>query len=137
MPWQCFLIKSIRKWTHETDTAFGVVYQRLFELADGRLVTLDELPVGAMWHSSIDPIWITSEPTLYVILPGHFAWPMNHGGSKGARWNVVGTPPEVSATPSIRITGGYHGYVGSNGVQPGVVSDDVDGKRYSQAGDPL
>lgn len=36
-------------------------------------------------------------------------------------WKVTGHPPFISVSPSVDVEGAYHGFIGSNGVQPGFI----------------
>jgi len=43
-------------------------------------------------------------------------------------WIVTGVPPLISVTPSVDMEGGYHGFIGSNGVAPGFIGADLSGR---------
>lgn len=40
-------------------------------------------------------------------------------------WTVTGIPPLMTVTPSIHFPGCYHGFLGSQGVPPGVIGDFI------------
>lgn len=52
----------------------------------------------------------------------------------GDGWDVSGEPPLLVVSPSINIGGTYHGYLGSNGVAPGHIGPDVEGRVYDADG---
>lgn len=128
MPWKCQAIKRIRQGPWEKSPTGGRVKRMYYTLADGREVTFKDLPVGSMWHSSIEPHSFGS-PSICVVLPSKTIWRMNHPGTNGHMWQVSGEIPNVTAHPSINFVGIYHGW-----VQNGVVSDDCEGRRFSQDG---
>jgi hypothetical protein len=133
MSWPCFLVKSIRQgeW-EETPSGGGKIRRLFYTLPDGREVKFNELPVGAMWHSSQQPegtYYHHDEPSICVVLPGRVIWQMNGPGTNGFRWSVSGEMPNVTASPSINFNGIYHGF-----VQNGVVTDDVEGRRFDAMG---
>lgn len=47
----------------------------------------------------------------------------------GEGWQVTGEPPKVTVQPSINLVGVYHGW-----LHDGVLSDDVEGRRYDARG---
>lgn len=128
MSWPCTLVKSIRRGDWEKTESGGEVRQLYWTLADGREVDFNSLPVGAMWHSSLQPE-AYGEPSLCVVLPGKVIWHMHHEGTNGHRWQITGEPPTITAHPSINYVGTYHGW-----VRDGVVSDDVDGRKFNSEG---
>lgn len=67
---------------------------------------------------------------LSVVLPpsgSEHIWHIDGPASSGGHWSRTGEPPLISVTPSIS-TGAYHGWLGVNGSEPGVLSDDLDGR---------
>lgn len=58
--------------------------------------------------------------------------PEIHRGA-GDGWGCSGTPPLITLTPSVNIIGRYHGWIGCNGVPPGWISDDVEGRQFPRA----
>jgi hypothetical protein len=73
-------------------------------------------------------------PPLVVRLPGPVDWGVDGPAWKGGQpygdgWDVSGDPPLVTVSPSINISGIYHGW-----LQNGVISDDCEGRRYDPDG---
>lgn len=72
---------------------------------------------------------------IMVCLPGNCLWcvdsqTVDNGQWSGASgWTVTGEAPFITVAPSINIGGTYHGY-----LQNGVISDDVDGRSYTEDG---
>ncbi len=78
-------------------------------------------------------------PPLVVVLPSRQSfcvdsaysrgWPVKWGGD-GSRdgWNVTGTPPHVTLTPSVNLVGSYHGF-----ITAGVIGPDVEGRKFNAA----
>lgn len=94
----------------------------LYKTPDGREVTLHEsppagiesAPAGAMWLSD----WCPGPkkhpgPFLWVMLPNRAgAWCLDGNSSGGGGgWTRTGTPPLVTANPSIHAVGQYHGWL--------------------------
>lgn len=91
----------------------------------GEIVNFRELPVGAMY----DCHWYGKDmrgpdgKALVVILPDRTPWCIDgYAHPKGQEpiphaWTRTGTPPNVSASPSI-LTPGYHGW-----LKDGVLTD--------------
>lgn len=68
---------------------------------------------------------------LFVVMPDgstfcvdSMAWTPERG-HYGEGWTVTGTPPNLTLTPSINLTGRYHGY-----IRDGVITDDVEGRTF-------
>jgi hypothetical protein len=92
--------------------------ERLYSGAlDGKLYTLRDAPVGAMWFAP----WYSDNfkgddgRCLVVKTPGG-DWIVDSVASGGGRWTRTGEPPHVTASPSILIHGhgtqaGYHGWL--------------------------
>jgi hypothetical protein len=131
MPWKCFAIKAIRMTDWESTPHGGQCRRMMFTLPDGREVGFDELPPGAMWHSDQQPreSYLAGADSIQVKLPGPTIWSMNRPGTNGCKWDVSGEIPNVTASPSINFVGLYHGW-----VQNGVVSDDVEGRKFDEMG---
>jgi hypothetical protein len=111
MPWTCRLIPA-----PQTEADYAAVR------------------VGDMWY--VDPEVCILAPEhegkrpIVVCMPG----PMNfmiHSAEARSRagWTVTGEPPAITMTPSIHTPGVYHGY-----LTAGVITDDLDGRRYTDAG---
>jgi hypothetical protein len=88
------------------------------------ILNFRDLPVGAMYHTH----WYGDEMrgpdglALTVILPDRTPWCIDgYAHNNGVRtpngWTRTGTPPKVSANPSI-MTPGYHGW-----LKDGVLTD--------------
>jgi hypothetical protein len=133
--WTCFAIKSIRQGDWEPTPSGGKIRHLYYTLPDGQEVRFNEVPPGAMWHSSQQPegtCYAHDEPSILVLLPGRVLWQMNGPGTNGHRWTVTGEIPNVTASPSINYVGIYHGW-----VQNGVVTDDVEGRKFDSMGNPI
>jgi hypothetical protein len=131
--WQCFEVKGIRQGEPEkTESGRGTIRHLYYTLPEGREVKFKELPIGAMWHSSIQPNYHGQNAGPCVLLPGRVVWNMSEPGTNGHLWTVSGGIPNVTATPSINYVGIYHGW-----VTGGVVSDDVDGRKFDQMGNMI
>lgn len=113
MSWQCFMVK------------FSPQGGNWFELADGTTVNFSDLAPGAMWWEDED---------LVVKLPSNTDWNIDRGARINAtignarvpQWSRIGTPPMVTAMPSINHMGQYHGW-----LKDGVLSDDVEGRVFT------
>ena len=84
----------------------------------GEEVTLssDDTPPGAMfwadWHHTKGSIYHEQRgggPHLHVLTPGG-TWDLDAVASNGPGWEWHGTPPKVTARPSI-IVGNFHGWL--------------------------
>jgi hypothetical protein len=64
----------------------------------------------------------TREPLLVECPTGN--WIIDQTSSNGDGWTVTGTPPLLTARPSILLPG-YHGW-----LTDGVLSDDLEGRTY-------
>jgi len=80
--------------------------QRLYRRSDtGGLETLHRPPAGAMWYADwMD--WMSAKGPdgrcLYVQTPGG-PWSPDMPSTDGSPWKRTGTPPNVTASPSIGI----------------------------------
>lgn len=114
-------------FTSSDQRQFG--YDQLYEAADGRRFTLRGAPPGAMWHAS----WMAhvqghnraNDPRgpLVVRCPGGSEWNIDGPSTNGDGWTRTGTPPLVTANPSI-VVPGYHGW-----LKDGVLSGDLEGRN--------
>ncbi len=106
-----------------------VATERIYTAEDGQEYTLhpsrpDRPPAGAMWRSD----WLEPEMagpdgiSLSVMLPGGYEWAIDGPSTSGGGWTRTGTPPKITANPSIKSPN-YHGW-----LQDGVLSDDIDGR---------
>lgn len=101
---------------------------RLYKGAPAGLCILREAPIGAMW----DAHWLDHDKwkgpdgkSWCVMMPGGIEWIVYGPSSNGSPWDVQGTPPAITVSPSIGIGGRYHGF-----IKGGVISEDVDGRKY-------
>jgi hypothetical protein len=90
----------------------------------GEEVKFRDLPVGAMYNTH----WYGADMrgadglSLTIILPDRTPWCIdgyasNNGQREPRAWSRTGTPPKVTASPSI-MTPGYHGW-----LRDGVLTD--------------
>ena len=93
----------------------------LYRMPNGEEVTLHDspppgattAPAGALWFSNWCPGPKKQEaPFLWCMTPGG-ALGIDGTSSNGPGWTRIGTPPNVTVTPSILITGSYHGFLTS------------------------
>jgi hypothetical protein len=91
-----------------------IIYKR--PDAPDQLMLQGNLPPGAMlwsdWKHSKGSIYHEQRgggPHLHVMTPGGM-WDLDSIASNGPGWKWSGTPPNVTALPSI-ITGDYHGWL--------------------------
>lgn len=80
-------------------------------------------PPGAMWHSYwMDDIYAGPDGrSLTVMTPGG-EWNIDGGASNSPAkqaWTRTGVAPDLVVSPSIDITGKYHGWLGNGGAPPG------------------
>lgn len=64
--------------------------------------------------------WSTTRPPLCVLCPNGREWCVDAKSSNGEGWQVTGSPPLITAAPSIAVPG-YHGF-----LQKGVFTPDLD-----------
>lgn len=101
---------------------------------DGKLYTLHELPPGAIWHCpwlddlKENPYAGPDGKTWALQLPAGIEW-LIYGPSstKGQKWDVRGTLPNITVSPSIAQIGYYHGF-----VKQGIVTKDCDGRKFPE-----
>ena len=104
---------------------------RLYEGSpDRKLYVLRGLPPGAMW----DATWLKDTSDLYVgpdgkawciMLPGGVEWIVYGPSGDGRKWDVKGTPPEITVFPSINHVGVYHG-----NLKNGILGEDSEGRKF-------
>jgi hypothetical protein len=107
-------------------------YAALHRLPDGQETTLHDAPAGAMW----DAAWLADHwhgadgRCLMLKLPDGSEWvidgPAGNAPGKIPGWERTGTPPLITARPSI-LSPGYHGF-----LTDGVLTDDLEGRTYAQ-----
>lgn len=87
------------------------------------------LMVDAFWLKEVKTYHERSPDgmVLMLYLPDGFTWTIDGGALNGPGWERTGTPPAITARPSI-LSPGYHGWLDN-----GVLSDDLDGRRYPDA----
>lgn len=79
--------------------------------------------------------WYGKRPPLMVQLPNGRPFCVDSRPSAGGSgWDLTGEAPNITVHPSIAYANfsrerGYHGW-----LQNGVLSDDVEGRRYEQEG---
>lgn len=109
-----------------------------------QMSSANALPPGALWL--IDPADKAADCCFgqprpdgkhwQIMLPGGREWEMTgpswDKGKQGPAWAISGTPPLVTAHPSINIPGRYHGF-----VQNGIVTDDCEGRKFDEMGRPV
>jgi hypothetical protein len=95
----------------------------------GELILLNEAPVGAMWLATWFPPSFGSpvhqserpgQPHLIVKTPGG-DWDVDAKSANGSGWSWSGTPPNVTASPSILIQSSlpeYHGWLRNGELVP-------------------
>jgi hypothetical protein len=107
------------EWQVHTDW----LYRDASDLAS-EPVALMRLPVGSIWEQpwghGPDSIYLLQRhigdqlgpfPHLFCRTPGG-VWDMDTTSSKGQGWQVTGTPPRITVTPSIlHSRGGWHGWL--------------------------
>lgn len=75
--------------------------------------------------------WHSRRPPLVVRLPNGVEFCVDSRPTKGGTgWDVTGEAPSITVSPSINSNGfsrehGYHGW-----LQNGVLSDDVEGRKF-------
>lgn len=110
------------------DDPWQLFYQRLYRRTDtGADCTIEDAPIGAMWFSDWHLTPRTTGPdghSLSVMTPGG-PWDIDWPSVSGGGWTRTGTPPHVTASPSIHAVGKYHGF-----LQGGVLTDDLEGRSY-------
>lgn len=107
-------------------------YERLYRIPPehgGGECTLRDMPIGAMWRADWhESHWAGDDGHCYAVQlpPGGLGdqWVIEQPSTSGGHWTRTGTPPLITASPSI-MTPRYHGWLNA-----GVLSDDTDGRRY-------
>jgi hypothetical protein len=117
----------------QEDDAWQVASERLYVNRETgefyHLNRFSQLPIGAMWYAPWYPTeWAGPDgQILCVVTPGGL-WCIDQPAQGGGRWTRSGTPPNVTARPSIVATMGnrsYHGW-----LTDGVLTDDIEGRTY-------
>ncbi len=102
---------------------------------DGKLYTLGDHPPGAIWHCDWmediknNPYAGPDGKVWALMLPSGCEWLIYGPSSQGPKWDVKGTLPEITVSPSIAQQGGrvYHGF-----VKNGIVTRDCEGRKFPQ-----
>lgn len=83
-------------------------------------------PPGALWEAPwFADMWHGSDGRCYVVrLPDGTDWVVDGPATSGGGWTRTGTPPHITARPSI-LSSRYHGW-----LTDGVLSDDLEGRTY-------
>lgn len=94
-----------------------------------RFVGFNRLPVGAVWHSSIQPGYVGRRGWC-IVLPGKAIWRTaeRESGARG-HWTVSGEAPHFTIHPAVEFVSMYRGQ-----IRDGVIGDDLDGRRYDAHG---
>jgi hypothetical protein len=114
-----------------------VNYDRLYRGApDGKLYRLRDTPPGAMWNAhwmaendKPNGQWTGPDGKAWcVMMPGGVEWVVYcyaSGPEPRRKWDVQGIPPNITVSPSINLTGIYHGF-----IKGGVISADCEGRKF-------
>jgi len=106
-------------YTFTDDDVWQVTQEPLYVRVDGTPGewTLRSVPPGAMWdafwYSQIENWRGPDGLSLCVALPpdgGQHMWGIDLPARDGGHWTRTGTPPRISAAPSI-LTPWYHGFL--------------------------
>ena len=119
----------------ESDT-WQLFKSRLYERQDTHeQLTLHEAEPGMLWDAPWfldfkDPWAGPDGRSLIMRLPGNGEWAIDGPSSNGPGWTRTGEPPSITVRPSIlshpsSAGPGYHGF-----LTDGVLSDDLEGRRY-------
>ena len=92
-------------WQHQLNQLYR-------DAATGHTGTIPELPPGAIWDATWYPHPHRGPDArcLVIRLPGHYDWLIDGPASNGPGWTRTGTPPDLTARPSIMVPG-YHGFL--------------------------
>lgn len=104
-------------YAFQPDDEWQESVQWLYRLPDGREVAEHELPVGAMRIEDGEHRMGREGQHVIVTLPGALHWDVDGPSRQGGLWDRTGTPPNVTASPSILVPG-YHGW-----LRAGVLTD--------------
>ncbi len=123
--WPCacacgYVFADTDMWQHNQEPLYTALDGREYSIRFG------DAPPGAMWHAP----WLSEEwrgtdgLSLVLRLPDGHDWFMDGPSRDGGHWERRGSPPNITANPSI-LSPGYHGWLNN-----GILSDDLDGRRY-------
>jgi hypothetical protein len=132
MAWTCFMVEKTEDGTwRRPDT--GEEYLGASHLSPGAMRFLPDMVEGKHAQHYRQNLlsehylrdWAGKRPPIIIWLPGNGWWNVDMKSSGGgAGWQVTGTPPLLTARPSI-LTEDYHGW-----LTDGVLSDDLDGRGF-------
>jgi hypothetical protein len=123
MPWQCRLVDIAKQPKAIGDMWFGEALPITNE--PGRYM---DIPSGDLLSDEYIRERMAKRKPLDVMMPNGDVFCIDAAVSGERRgWNVSGDPPRITVKPSINIIGRYHGF-----VTDGVISDDVDGRKFGQ-----
>jgi len=71
--------------------------------------------------------WQLKRAPICVVCPNGAEWIVDQRANNGEGWEVRGEAPTLACSPSI-VVPGYHGWLGTNGAQPGYFTDDIEGR---------
>jgi len=99
------------------DDHWQLWYELIYRAPSGAEYTLRDAPIGAMWRLpwwEETPAWVGPDGQCWAVMlpPGGVSdvWIIDGPSSSGGRWERTGTPPAVTARPSI-LTPRYHGFL--------------------------
>jgi hypothetical protein len=137
MAWQCAMFEKIGEREYNEYPESRGRYP-IYRGPDGGEYTFKTMPIGAMFYDDdcrhADTCKRPDGRCLVVKVPGRngagemrgMLWPIDHPSTGGgAGWTRTGTPPNVTASPSINYEGEYHGW-----LQNGVLTDDCEGRVF-------
>lgn len=79
----------------------------------------DAATIGMFWRNKSDGV----QSFTVILPPGGVRHHFNP--ARPPTWQVTGTLPNVSVTPSINMIDVYHGYITN-----GMLTDDCDGRKF-------
>lgn len=133
MPWKCYVVEVIPLDPHVEDPERPRVFFTEKYRIPGmeELLSYKQLKIGAVW---------IGKRGIHIKLPGcsgFNGWDMEQVAREWAKgeivqehkWNVTGTIPNITATPSINCVGVYHGFVTN-----GEVTEDCEGRKFDDYG---
>lgn len=102
------------------DDTWQVFGDRIYRMPDGSETTLRTAPPGAMWRATWmernDSSWVGPDGQSWALMTPAGEWLIDGPSTNGGRWTRTGTPPKLTATPSIgkQLVNGawqYHGWL--------------------------
>lgn len=119
MPWQCRLVSSQNEAFEIGDMWFSRSY-------DEHHTAEFQRPISPEYKRE----WFGKRAPLFVVTPAG-PWCVDaqstdgNGNFTGRGWTITGTPPSITASPSINMPGVYHGWLTN-----GILSVDLEGRTY-------